>query len=73
MQSLFYEYDFSSLSPAQRLELAEELVASVRSEAQAGEFSVAEMAQMQNEMEAIRNGSISTVSWESLKKRLLSS
>ena len=70
MQPIFYQYDFVSLSPAQRLELAQELIASVRSEALADDFSSDEIAAMENEMVAIRRGEIKPISWDQLCKQL---
>lgn len=68
MQPIFYQYDFGSLSPSQRLELAQELIASVRCEAQMGDFTPSEIDEMESEMAAIRRGEIKPVSWHSLHK-----
>lgn len=70
MQPIFYQYDFVSLSPSQRLELAQELIASVRTESLAGDFSDADIEAMEHEMAQIRKGNIATMAWATFRKDL---
>lgn len=71
MQPVYYQYDFATLSPEQRLQLAEDLIASVRSENALGAFSASEIDVMEQEMAAIRRGESPTVSWSTLRQRLM--
>ena len=61
-----------NLSAQKRLALASELIASVRLEALAGDFTAAEIEAMEQEMAAIRNGDIAPVSWTKLRSGLFS-
>lgn len=63
--------DYSQLSPAERILLAQELWDSVHAETQALSFTAEQQAEIERRIAAIDAGTMPTYPWEDVKRRLL--
>ncbi len=65
------EIDFSELSSADRLQLAQALLDDLRLDEQAELFTAEQLAELDRRLAAIENGTMPFESWEMLRERLL--
>ncbi|HEV3005848.1 MAG TPA: addiction module protein [Pirellulales bacterium] len=65
-----HDFDFSQLSAAQRILLAQSLWDSVEHDAQALPFSAEQRAEIQRRLDELDAGRMPTSSWEQVKQRL---
>jgi putative addiction module component (TIGR02574 family) len=63
-------FDFSDLSNAERLLIAEQLLDGMFDEAVGGGFTQGQMQEMEARMQAADEGRMKRISWEEARKRL---
>jgi putative addiction module component (TIGR02574 family) len=71
MTQLIRDFDFSVLSAAERIALAEQLLDSVQGQAEAPRLTIEQQAEIQRRMDAVDNGTMPLVAWEEVKHEML--
>jgi putative addiction module component (TIGR02574 family) len=71
MSHPFHRFDFSQLTPAERILLAEDLWDSVAAEQDAPPLSPEQKEELQRRLAAADRGKIAYSSWPDVKRRLL--
>lgn len=72
MTTIAKDFDFSKLTPAERIALAQDLWDSVHDETQLAPFTDEQVAEIERRIAEVDSGAMPMYSWEEVKQRLLS-
>ena len=71
MTTIFKDFDFSQLTPAERIALAQDLWDSIHDETQLAPLPDDQIAEIKRRIAAIDAGTMPMYPWEEVKQRLL--